>query len=89
MFTVGAEFDPGLLRGQRGVIGAASLSMMAVPFALGVTVAMPLLGHEVASGRLPIAGELGFVIVHLALRQRVVGERLPLRRRRIRAAAQG
>lgn len=44
MFTVGAEFDASLLRNQRGVIGGASLSMMAVPFALGVIVAVPLLG---------------------------------------------
>jgi Kef-type K+ transport system membrane component KefB len=39
MFTVGAEFDPGILRGQRGVIGSASLAMMALPFALGVVTA--------------------------------------------------
>lgn len=43
MFTVGAEFDPGILRGQRGVIGSASLAMMALPFALGVVTAVPVL----------------------------------------------
>jgi Kef-type K+ transport system membrane component KefB len=42
MFTVGADFDQGVLRRQRKIIAAASLSMMAVPFALGVLAAIPL-----------------------------------------------
>ncbi|WP_329086105.1 cation:proton antiporter [Streptosporangium sp. NBC_01469] len=42
MFTVGAEFDHGVLGRQRGVIGAASQAMMVVPFALGVVAALPL-----------------------------------------------
>ncbi|MEV0237421.1 cation:proton antiporter [Nonomuraea sp. NPDC050786] len=41
MFTVGMEFDPGVLGRQRSVIGAASVAMMAVPFALGVVAAVP------------------------------------------------
>ncbi|MGN9838474.1 cation:proton antiporter [Nonomuraea sp. H19] len=41
MFTVGMEFDPGVLGRQRSVIGAASLAMMAVPFALGAVAAIP------------------------------------------------
>jgi Kef-type K+ transport system membrane component KefB len=58
MFTVGAEFDPGLFRGQRGVIGVASLSMMAVPFALSVVVAVPLFGSFAG----PSAAQLPFVV---------------------------
>ncbi len=54
MFTVGAEFDPGLLRRQRGVIGAASLSMMALPFALGVMVAVPLFGSFAGPAAAPV-----------------------------------
>ncbi len=54
MFTVGAEFDPGLLRGQRGVIGAASLSMMALPFALGAMAAVPLLGDFAGPSAAPV-----------------------------------
>jgi Kef-type K+ transport system membrane component KefB len=58
MFTVGAEFSPGELRGQRGVIGAAGLSMMAVPFALGALAAVPLLGSFAG----PSAAPLPFVV---------------------------
>ncbi len=42
MFTVGAEFRSGLLARQRNAVGAASLALMVVPFALGVVVAIPL-----------------------------------------------
>lgn len=42
MYTVGAEFDTTLLRRQPGVIGAASLAMMALPFTLGALIAVPM-----------------------------------------------
>jgi K+:H+ antiporter len=58
MFTVGAEFDPGVLRRQRSVIAAASLSVMAVPFAFGVLTAIPL--YSLFAGR--TVGPLPFAI---------------------------
>lgn len=42
MFSVGLEADRDMLRRHGKVIGAASQAMMAVPFALGVVVAVPL-----------------------------------------------
>lgn len=42
MFSVGLEVDRDLLRLHGRVIGAASQAMMAVPFALGAVVAIPL-----------------------------------------------
>jgi Kef-type K+ transport system membrane component KefB len=42
MYTVGSEFRSGLLARQRNAVGAASLALMVVPFALGVLVAIPL-----------------------------------------------
>lgn len=44
MFTVGAEVDSGILHRQRNVIATASVSIMVVPFALGLLVAIPLYG---------------------------------------------
>ena len=58
MFTVGAGFDPAILHGQRGVIGSASLATMALPFALGVVAAVPLL----TSFRGPLATEVPFAL---------------------------
>jgi Kef-type K+ transport system membrane component KefB len=42
MFSVGLETDRAMLRRHGRAIGAASQAMMAVPFALGVLVAVPL-----------------------------------------------
>jgi K+:H+ antiporter len=58
MFTVGTEFDHTVLHRQRGVIATASLSMMAVPFALGMLAAVPLYGSFAG----PSAGPVPFVI---------------------------
>jgi len=61
MFTVGAEFDPASLRGQRSAIGAISAATMAVPFALGVALAVPLFGRFAgpAAATLPFAVFIG------------------------------
>jgi Kef-type K+ transport system membrane component KefB len=58
MFTVGADFDHAVLRRQRNVIAAASLSMMAVPFALGVLAAIPL--YSLFAG--PTVGPVPFAV---------------------------
>ena len=57
MFAVGLEADWDMLRRHGPVIGAASQAMMAVPFALGVAVAIPLYGTFAghAAGVVPYA----------------------------------
>jgi Kef-type K+ transport system membrane component KefB len=58
MFTVGMEFDPQVLGRQRSVIGAASLAMMAVPFALGAVAAIPFTATMAG----PSAGTTAYVL---------------------------
>ena len=49
MFTVGLEFDPGLLRGLRVTAGAVAAGAMLVPFALALPLALRL-SHGQAHG---------------------------------------
>jgi Kef-type K+ transport system membrane component KefB len=57
MFTVGAEFQAGVLARQRNAVGSAGISMMAVPFALGLVAAIPL--YKTFAGT--AGGKLAFV----------------------------
>lgn len=51
MFIVGLELDPALLRGQGRTAAGISLSSIALPFALGVPLALWLFpAHDVANG---------------------------------------
>src|SRR5215472_2020682 len=69
MFGVGAEFNPALLRGQRGAISAISGATMAVPFALGVLLTVPLFGRFAgpAAARAPFAVFIGTALSVTAL----------------------
>ena len=58
MFTVGADFGHDRIGRDRGAIAAASLAIMAVPFALGVIAALPL--YPALAG--PSVDRLPFVI---------------------------
>jgi Kef-type K+ transport system membrane component KefB len=56
MFTVGAEVDPGLVRGRAVVAGAVASGSIALPFGLGCVLALHLYaGH-------PSADKTGFVL---------------------------
>jgi Kef-type K+ transport system membrane component KefB len=57
MFTVGAEFQAGILARQRNAVGSAGISMMVVPFALGLVAAIPL--YKTFAGT--AGGKLAFV----------------------------
>jgi Kef-type K+ transport system membrane component KefB len=58
MFTVGADFGRDRIGRDRGAIAAASLAIMAVPFAFGVLAAMPL--YSTLAG--PAVDRLPFVV---------------------------
>ncbi|HEV8421355.1 MAG TPA: cation:proton antiporter, partial [Actinomycetota bacterium] len=52
MFIVGLELDPGLLRKQRRAAALISLSSIALPFALGIALAVAIHpSHDVVRGR--------------------------------------
>lgn len=61
MFTVGADFGRDGVGRDRGAIAGGSLAIMAVPFALGVVVALPLYSTLAGQGvdRLPFAIFIG------------------------------
>ncbi|WP_433005203.1 cation:proton antiporter [Kribbella sp. CA-294648] len=61
MFTVGTDFGRDGVGRDRGAIAGASLAIMAVPFALGVVVALPLYTTLAGQGvdRLPFAIFIG------------------------------
>jgi Kef-type K+ transport system membrane component KefB len=61
MFSVGLETDRDMLRRHAKAIGAASLAIMAVPFALGIVAAVPLYATFAAhsTGMMPYAIFIG------------------------------